>query len=369
MNKPLIIIITLLILLFALLLYAFDLHRTTTSAPKPTATLSMGQISGKVLDSKDGTAVSLANVSTDPPTSSMTTDGEGRYLISHVSPGNYTMIARKQGYAETRVNIAVTPNQTTTADIHLTGWADSSTTPPINEPRRDDGLIAYYPFDGHVNDASGNKNHGEAHGGVAYTAGKRGQAARFDGVDDYIEISPQSEVSAIGDFTISVWTYVQDWKPQTNSHKDRQYIFSGHAHSKTTTSDFYRQGFGLIYDGDFNIEEIHNYIEYKDDNFLEQNTQIPIKGEWHFMLFMRKGQQDYTYLDGQRLPATYYRNNKRDDPLNMNHPWFIGTFSGNNPHYDGGLFNYAYFGLLDELRIYNRALSEAEIQAVYEADR
>lgn len=360
MNKSLITTITLLILLFALLLYAFDRHRT--------ATVSMGQISGKVLDSKDGTVISLANISTDPPTSSMTTDDEGGYLIANVPPGHYTMIARKQGYAESRVNIAVASSQTTTADIHLTDWGDNATTTPINEPVGQAGLIAYYPFEGHANDESGNENHGEAHGGVAYAVGKRGQAARFDGVDDYIEITPQSEVSAIGDFTISVWTYVQDWKPQTNSHEDRQYIFDGHSHSSSVTSDFYRQGFCLIVDGNSYTEQIHNFIMYGDTG-LEQNTSVTVKGAWHFLLFMRKGKQDYTYLDGQLLPTTYSRNNKRDDRLNMNHPWFIGTFSGNNPHYGDGLFNYSYFGLLDELRIHNRALSEAEIQAMYEVDR
>ncbi len=47
----------------------------------------------------------------------------------------------------------------------------------------------------------------------------------------------------------------------------------------------------------------------------------------------------------------------------MNHNWFIGTFSGNNPHY--GSFNYSFYGLIDDLRIYNRALSNDEILALY----
>ena len=45
----------------------------------------------------------------------------------------------------------------------------------------------------------------------------------------------------------------------------------------------------------------------------------------------------------------------------MQHPWFIGTFAGNNPHYTAGISNYSYYGSLDELKIWNRALSQGEI--------
>jgi pimeloyl-ACP methyl ester carboxylesterase len=48
----------------------------------------------------------------------------------------------------------------------------------------------------------------------------------------------------------------------------------------------------------------------------------------------------------------------------MQHNWFIGTFSGNNPNYSS--FNYSFYGLIDELRIYNRALSDTEIKSLYQ---
>ena len=35
----------------------------------------------------------------------------------------------------------------------------------------DDGLVAYYPFDGNANDSSGNGNNGTENGGVTYTTG------------------------------------------------------------------------------------------------------------------------------------------------------------------------------------------------------
>jgi hypothetical protein len=228
-----------------------------------------------------------------------------------------------------------------------------------------EGLVACYPFDGNAKDGSGNGNHGSEHGGLNYAAGKIGQAAQFDGIDDYIQITPKSEVSKIGDFTIVTWVLLEDWKKQ---NPDRQYIFDGHSHSNTTTGDFYRPGFSLIYDHRGNREEIHNAIMYNYTNrFSEQNTQVSIGKSWHQLLYMRKGKEDFTYFDGELLSATYYRKEATNVPLNMNHNWFIGTFSGNNPHYSQ--FNYSFFGLLDDLRIYNRALSESEIKALYNLEK
>ncbi len=79
------------------------------------------------------------------------------------------------------------------------------------------GLVAHYEFEDNADDTSGEGNHGQEYGGVEYTNGVIGKAGKFDGVDDFIEIMPQSDVSAIGDFTISVWTYLTDWKEQNGS--------------------------------------------------------------------------------------------------------------------------------------------------------
>jgi hypothetical protein len=51
-----------------------------------------------------------------------------------------------------------------------------------------DGLVAYYPFNGNANDASGNGHHGTVHGATLTEDRLRNQnsAYNFDGVDDYI---------------------------------------------------------------------------------------------------------------------------------------------------------------------------------------
>jgi hypothetical protein len=51
-----------------------------------------------------------------------------------------------------------------------------------------DGLVAYYPFSGNADDASGNEQHGVVTGATLTTDrfGNSAAAYRFDGVDDYI---------------------------------------------------------------------------------------------------------------------------------------------------------------------------------------
>ncbi|MBN1485028.1 MAG: carboxypeptidase regulatory-like domain-containing protein [Chloroflexia bacterium] len=89
-----------------------------------------GTISGRVLDAHEGSPIASANVSTKPPTSSVTTDADGRYSIQKVPPGNYRVSASKAGYADADIEITVVRGSTTTADIHLLfeGQPETSTT-------------------------------------------------------------------------------------------------------------------------------------------------------------------------------------------------------------------------------------------------
>ena len=68
----------------------------------------------------------------------------------------------------------------------------------------DDGLIAYYPFDGNANDMSGNMNDGTEFGGVTYNDGIMDLAVNLDGINDYIDV-PNELLSNGGDWSFSGW--------------------------------------------------------------------------------------------------------------------------------------------------------------------
>ncbi len=73
-----------------------------------------------------------------------------------------------------------------------------------------DGLVAYYPFNGNANDASGNGNHGAIWGDVSYIDGLIGQCAKFGGVDSpgHIKVANNSSLQFNQETTFSLWVKV-----------------------------------------------------------------------------------------------------------------------------------------------------------------
>jgi hypothetical protein len=234
-------------------------------------------------------------------------------------------------------------------------------------------LVLHYSFDedegDKVTDMSLRGNDGKAFG-VTWTAqGKVGRGASFDGIDDYIAVVPRSDVSVIEDVTVSVWTYLQDWKSKPGGKTDRQYIFDGHSHSSSIRNDFYRDGCCLYYDGAATSEKIWSGVyQYKDKGGMGGYFAVPIKDQWHHVVYMKRGNESYTYLDGVLIKPIEETGRKTSEPLDMQHTWFIGTFSGNNPHY-GSRSNYSFHGLMDELMVWTRALSEGEIKQLYNSQK
>ena len=70
-----------------------------------------------------------------------------------------------------------------------------------------DGLVAYYPFDGNANDASSHGNDGTVIGATLTQDmfGNADSAYYFDGIDDYIRASAANLPSA--ERTVSLWFY------------------------------------------------------------------------------------------------------------------------------------------------------------------
>jgi hypothetical protein len=194
-----------------------------------------------------------------------------------------------------------------------------------------DGLVAYYPFNGNANDESGNGRNGTESGGVTYGEGVIGKAANFDGRDDHIKVSNLN--LEFTDFTVSFWIFplsLWDWADPIGTDKWDQFEF----HS---THD------GSVYvgvsgdDGDrFTPDEIPS------------NTVVV--NQWQIFTFILENRIGKFYKNGE-LIAT-----KRQGAPKKWTAFLLGSDS--NP---GNLIH----GSIDDIRIYNRALSDAEIQELY----
>lgn len=72
----------------------------------------------------------------------------------------------------------------------------------------DPDLVAYYPFDGNSEDATGNDNHGEITGGSKWVKGKFGDAIELEPaayVEMQVSDSLHGDIFKADPFTISAW--------------------------------------------------------------------------------------------------------------------------------------------------------------------
>ncbi len=85
----------------------------------PAAVLGNGAIVGRVTDGKTQTALAGATVAVQGSSRSATTGNDGRYRITAVAPGTYTVRARYIGYAPRTASVTVGTDQEATADFGL----------------------------------------------------------------------------------------------------------------------------------------------------------------------------------------------------------------------------------------------------------
>ena len=206
-------------------------------------------------------------------------------------------------------------------------------------------LIAHYTFDGNANDVTGNGYNGFIQGDVSFTEGVIGQASLFDGVGDYISITPNYSNALTGmPFTWSLWVRT-DGLPDNS--RDQGPIFRNDIHQAGSGWHAYR----------INNDQLHyqfwvTTVPAQTSEWVSiENVEL---GQWHFLAVTADDTDMRFYVDG-----TLYQVNP-DFQYSDAFSW-DGTVSiGGNPR----LGRY-FIGAIDDARIYNNALSADEIQQLY----
>ena len=210
-----------------------------------------------------------------------------------------------------------------------------------------DGLVAYYPFNGDANDESGNGNNGIIQEAtlVDDKYGNPESAYLFDGIDDKIFVSNNGELSfnpGFENYTVSAWVKRNSIQTFDGIIMDRSDTYSVGQTSYTLMGDengkfnFISWGGGY---GGFRVDSPNNYIA----------------GEWHLVTGVVEGSTALLYIDDVEVMqsnVTPFENNENNEVTIGN--WH-GTYGWEKP----------FDGTIDDVRIYNRALSEAEIQQLY----
>lgn len=220
-----------------------------------------------------------------------------------------------------------------------------STTQPLttSEP----GLVAHYPFDGNANDATPYLNHGVIGGNPIFEVPNHahggGMNIRFDGVQDSV-LAPNA-VQLLSDFTtVSFWIRVDD----RNLADAEAYIMSfGHWSQRWKIS--LPQHLKIVWTTNSNNAQFPNFISDMDSG--DGNEMV--LGFWWYVTMVHDGAFDIIYVNGEEVnrKPVVGKLNSTARPLGM----------GNNP-IEGGQY---FIGALDNVKIYNKALTEAEIATLY----
>lgn len=209
------------------------------------------------------------------------------------------------------------------------------------------GLVAYYPFTGNANDASGNNRHGTIEGSVSLTVDRLGipnQAYEFNGIyaDIITSYSGWSILTGNAARTISVW-----FKTTLPSQYPQYMVSWGYLDNNQSSN------LGTYMDGPNSTKYLGFFPTNVNAIALADAVQY-YNNQWHLMTFTHDGSTMKLYLDGTlQKTATNVTLNTAISAL------AIGRFT-TGPYY--------FAGSLDEVRIYNRALTDMEIQQMYTAE-
>jgi hypothetical protein len=210
-----------------------------------------------------------------------------------------------------------------------------------------DGLVASYPFNGNADDETGNGYDGIIHGDTSLCEDRFGNsdsAYCFDGDGDYIEIPV---MNFLQDFTVTAWFFA-------NSTSDWARIFDfgiGNYGDCFLTVKHKREG------GELGVTIHDSSSSLPPESEFGAGIKVE-NGIWYFVAFTydKGGDGMALYVDGQIKNSHPYNSESFDD-WGESQKWYFGKSNWADDPY--------FHGVMDDIRIYNRALSEAEIKALY----
>jgi hypothetical protein len=213
-----------------------------------------------------------------------------------------------------------------------------------------DGLVAHYEFEDNANDSSGNGNDGTEYGGVSYTDGVIGKAGSFDGVDDYIFI-PESDSLNVKKITMSY--YIQTKDIDIKNFEEEWQIVNKERMYESAIKQYGEVSYAFDTEND---TKYPYWIWYGTDYIMENDN-------FHHIAITYDGNYVKSYIDGHIISTKSIQGNGNIEYHKSNVS--IGVRNIDGYYSDGIPFNW-FQGQIDDLRIYNRALNESEIKALYE---
>ena len=330
------------------LTYAYSLEIKTANVPILTTTLAtltiVGSASsgGNITDNSgsDVTARGVVWSTNSSPTidlSTKTVDGGGSGVFTSAISG---LTAGTTYYVR-----AYATNSAGTAYGNQITFTESAV--PSN------GLVGYWPFNGNANDMSGSGNNGTVNGATLTTDrnGNANSAYNFDGVTNNIGLPIQQ--NGVTAYSVSAWFKTSIGGP----------IFSGRGSSSQVGLSLIVHNIGTA--GNLDYGKAHFRADGPFISVGKRTNNTYIDNQWHHFVGVYNGavgkiisSQFSIYIDNLLVAQTNDDNGNTLAPINNGTNLLIGA---HQVFQNGGRFN----GKIDDLGIWNRALTQAEITALY----
>jgi Concanavalin A-like lectin/glucanases superfamily/Ig-like domain CHU_C associated/Pregnancy-associated plasma protein-A len=217
------------------------------------------------------------------------------------------------------------------------------------------GLAAYYPFNsGSVNDESGNNNHA-TNNGATVTVDRKGvsnSAFYFNGTNAWLN-TPMVQANLTG-YTVSAWV-----KPEFTANQEYVILQNrgttpGSGRSLTLHYQASTNSWGFAVDGD----GLYTGIQAPSPNTTNWVHVVGVWSSGGAGIF--NASQFRVYVSGVLVSASSINGNTATVPIIGAGTVAIGRHQAWNSYFKGAM---------DDIRIYNRALTDAEVQNIYLIER
>jgi len=216
----------------------------------------------------------------------------------------------------------------------------------------DSSLLCYLPFNGNLKDKSGHNNNGALVGNVSYVPDRFGsvsRAASFAASNTFIEI-PEAQFVGLTNMTISMDFYA--------TSPGRQLLLSKISYNKPFDSPEFNSSLVLVieqnnfYPIQFNTKKegfCNSPYDWDWNTTVNSNTNF-ILNQWNHVAVTFNNSVQRMYLNGILVGI----GTKVPSPVCQGEPIRLGVWWSGDPLY--------FTGNMDEVRIYNRVLSQKEIR-------
>jgi hypothetical protein len=234
-----------------------------------------------------------------------------------------------------------------------------------SQPDISKGLVAYYPFDGDANDASGNGNHGMLNGGARFVSAVKGMGLKLGGVHspggtanpDYVLVKNSPSLQFNDSMTISYFVKIDGTQAQTGADCSGRIIDEIYGNILGKSGD--RTGFYFL---ERNTQSEFGIDAWKGGIYINSGSDLlpSILNNFRHVVYTIDGTTIHLYVDGV-LKNTIAPTVSFDDANTQD--MYIGVQNDES----GSCLKYWYplEGTIDELRIYNRVLNHVEISQLF----